>query len=685
MPHATRAGDVLAARYRLVDLLSESAHGRFWRAHDRVLERHVALHVMDSEDPRAALMLDAAKRAATVVDARFLRVLDAERTEKCSFVVNEWGSGTSLDIMLANNGPLSPREAAWIVSEVSDSVATAHAHAIAHGRLVPENILVDNAGDIRIIGFCVDAALHGLPPGELRTDVRDLAGLLHAGLTGKWAGDSASAVPRVPRDHGRVLRPRQVRAGVPRPLDDLCDELLNPKGSRVRDVRDIASARGIHAFLSDFVGDDAGLARRIADRNPDKHEMVCLPFVPDILARPDDVQGPDDPDIDGQRIDSPPLATGADDGAPGTDPGPPAEDEGALDAEPDAAPTDAAGVSADESADESAAESAAEPPTEAGLPIFDDETGDVSWLEKRRDPPPPPPPFEEPPARPLFADDAPRRTASPGAGDSTDRGRPGGPHRGPKGDAFWPSPTDSGDGSHSASVGTLGAAHTSGSGIIPAYVDPEGATVPGRGWLRLALVPALVLLSVIALAIAFNLSRGRTPLGGVTSPSTSQTSDPSTSVAPATLTTLSGVTATDFDPQGDPPRENPDAAVNAVDGDLTTSWKTSTYKQQLGPGGLKSGVGLLLDLGETHLVGQVRISIAGEGAGFELYLSEVAPTEIGEMQPAETETLPSGAVELSGAATGRYLVVWLTALPKTDDGQFRGEILEVVVDVEEVA
>ena len=62
MPHATRAGDVLADRYRLVDLLSESGGGRFWRAHDRVLERHVALHVMSADDPRAELLTDAARR-----------------------------------------------------------------------------------------------------------------------------------------------------------------------------------------------------------------------------------------------------------------------------------------------------------------------------------------------------------------------------------------------------------------------------------------------------------------------------------------------------------------------------------------------------------------------------------------------------------------------------------------------
>ena len=39
-----RAGDVLAGRYLIADLLSESRGGRFWRAEDRVLARPVALH-----------------------------------------------------------------------------------------------------------------------------------------------------------------------------------------------------------------------------------------------------------------------------------------------------------------------------------------------------------------------------------------------------------------------------------------------------------------------------------------------------------------------------------------------------------------------------------------------------------------------------------------------------------------
>ena len=58
--------------------------------------------------------------------------------------------------------------------------------------------------------------------GELdprETDVVDLAAILYAGLTGRWPGISPSSVPDAPRDQRGPLRPRQVRAGVPRLLD----------------------------------------------------------------------------------------------------------------------------------------------------------------------------------------------------------------------------------------------------------------------------------------------------------------------------------------------------------------------------------------------------------------------------------------------------------------------------------
>ena len=126
MPEHTRPGDVLADRYRLTDLLTESKGGRFWRAFDSVLQRDVAVHIIACEDERAPLLREAARTSATVLDRRMLRVLDIDEAAERCFVVNEWGSGTSLDILLADGGPLSPTVAAWIVAEVADTLALAH-------------------------------------------------------------------------------------------------------------------------------------------------------------------------------------------------------------------------------------------------------------------------------------------------------------------------------------------------------------------------------------------------------------------------------------------------------------------------------------------------------------------------------------------------------------------------------
>lgn len=606
MPHATRAGDILAERYRLVDLLSESGGGRFWRAHDRVLERHVAIHVIPAGDPRADLLHDAAQRSATVLDHRILRVLDAARTEDFSFVVNEWGSGTSLDIMLASNGPLTPRRGSWLVAEVADSIARAHAQGVAHGVLSPENVLVDDNGSVRIIGMCVDAALHGMPPGEPHHDVVDLAGMLYATLTGRWAGFSPSAVPRAPENHGRILRPRQVRAGVPRELDDLCDGLLNPRERTARDPLDPRSARAIQRILADFVGDATGIGVAIALSNPDRTNPVVLPPVPEVMAPRD----PDDP-------------------MPAT----PQEPEASRPAPPPPPSADGLG----------------DIPTRAGMPIFDDENDEVTWLHTHNEPAPPPPPFEAIPERPLFAsEERTPRYPRPDAGTVL-----------VPDDDYW----------------SFDRLRTTGESEL----EDTAEQVPGRNWLRLAMLVAVVLVLVVAIAIAVNIGRGKTPLGADPDDEPSVTDTPTQVASETPPVEFTGLTASDLDPQGDG-EEKPEDVGAAVDGDPATSWTTLTYKQPLGPRGLKRGVGLVVDLGEERAVRRVDLELVGAPTSFSLYLTSEIPDNPEELQPvavAEAVSTPAG-FDLPDAPTGRYLTVWLTSLPEVNGG-FRGGVTEVRV------
>ncbi len=304
-------------------------------------------------------------------------------------------------------------------------------------------------------------------------------------------------------------------------------------------------------------------------------------------------------------------------------------------------------------------------PTEAGLPIFGDGIDDVSWLEKRTTPAPPPPPFEKHPERPLFApepaDGGPVRKAKPGV-EQLDRSA----------DGYWP--FDSG-----RVQPTIGAKFGNDTGTgsdtgLTAITDDE---VPGRNWLRLAAGVAAGLMLLIAVVVAYNLGRGKTPLGAEPdrdpTPTTSQSASP-------TVIEVTGLVASDLDPQGTDGGENSDDAGLAVDGDPQTAWFTSSYDQQFGPDGLKTGVGLVIDLGEQRQVSGIDLTLVGLPTGLSYYLADTPPTEVADLEPVTIETAEneSLSLDLDEPVAGRYLVVWLTSLPTQGVG-FRGGISEVRV------
>jgi hypothetical protein len=632
VPEHNRPGDALAERYRLTDLLTESAGGRFWRAFDTVLQRDVAVHIISCDDERAPLLRNAARTSATVLDRRMLRVLDIDEADDRCFVVNEWGSGTSLDILLAGGEPLPPAVAAWVVAETADTLALAHEATVAHGRLVPENILIDTDGAVRLIGFAVDAALHGLPAGRISTDVADLAGLLYAGLTAKWAGVTRSVVASAPADHGHVLRPRQVRAGIPRTLDSLCDHILNHGGDTEVTAAMLADS------LRDFLGPSAASAEAWLTRLEHPVKGVTPVVLPPL---------PDPPPRD-------PTDT------------PPARDEDTSEEQPVTGDADTTASELPAAADEQPADSREDGlPTQAGMPIFHEDTDEVTWLRHHTEPAPPPPPFEPAPERPLFApepaDGQPVRR--PRAAPVTQTAGGGG--------GFWPWENTA------TGAGT-------GSGVLPAYVDEEqddDRRAPGSSMLRLAGVVAACLLVLVACVIAFNLGRGRTPLGttpddtGTGGQTRSQSASSSTTASP-----IAGVTARDLDPQGSDRSENPDEARFAVDGNPATFWQTSRYDQQFGPGGLKTGVGLVLDLGGTHDVTAVDLTLVGSPTHVQVFVLPQPPATVGGATVAGETTITGtrGTVALDPAAGGHYVVVWLTRLPAVPGG-FRGAVAEAVV------
>lgn len=249
-------GRLLAGRYRVEDLLTDRAGARSWRAVDEVLRRSVAVDVLPVDAPRAKALINAARTSASVTDSRFLRVLDASQENGDVYVVREWARGEPLDRVLGE-GPLTHRRAAWVVREVAEALAIAHRAGIYHWRLVPSNIVITETGAVRIVGLATEAALSGLRYANAEAeaeDVRGLGRLLYAALVNRWPGGPDCDLQRAPSEHGRMMRPRQVRAGVPRPLDEICDRILGDPpqhhATALRTADEVAAALADAAGLS---------------------------------------------------------------------------------------------------------------------------------------------------------------------------------------------------------------------------------------------------------------------------------------------------------------------------------------------------------------------------------------------------------------------------------------------------
>lgn len=258
------AGNRVGGRYRFEERLStgtglaSSVDVQLWRAYDEVLDREVTVRLLRSDDPRVPAFLGAAQAAALVDDERLLRVLDITRVPASKGpefvgVVAEWGQGrTLMELLSERSTPFGITRALSIVTQVARTLASGQAAHVAHGRLRPSSILITEAGDVRVRGLAVDAALFGssLPDATPeQADVDALGCCTYLLTTGYWPGTLRVGAPDAPRAKDQCLPPSQVRANVPRAIDDVVARSV-ASASRPRDVVRVPDSAAFATMVS---------------------------------------------------------------------------------------------------------------------------------------------------------------------------------------------------------------------------------------------------------------------------------------------------------------------------------------------------------------------------------------------------------------------------------------------------
>jgi eukaryotic-like serine/threonine-protein kinase len=266
-PGRARLGD----RYQLEERIASGGAAVVWRAFDETLARTVAIKLLHPHHATDEVVVERFEResvsAAQLNHPNAVRIYDTGREDQLVYLVMEHVDGPSLRQVLQRRAQLEPTVVASIGEQVAAALGEAHAHGLVHRDVKPANILIASDGTVKVTDFGIAKALDSeatlTTPGtvvgtaayvapeqleegqvDARADVYALGVVLYECLTGRpaFAGDTPTATAAMRLTH-ELLPPRQLRADVPRLLDDvIVRSTRNDRTARYSDGSVMAAA-----------------------------------------------------------------------------------------------------------------------------------------------------------------------------------------------------------------------------------------------------------------------------------------------------------------------------------------------------------------------------------------------------------------------------------------------------------
>ena len=142
-----------ARRYEPVRVLGRGGFGAAVLAFDRQLARSVVIKVLfGAEADTVARFTREARLTANLHHENVVKVLDHGAEDGIPWIAYEYVEGRTLRQRM-DDGRFTPAEAIEIVLQVARALEAAHAHAIIHRDVKPENVLEEKGGRYRLIDF----------------------------------------------------------------------------------------------------------------------------------------------------------------------------------------------------------------------------------------------------------------------------------------------------------------------------------------------------------------------------------------------------------------------------------------------------------------------------------------------------------------------------------------------------
>ncbi|HYL68586.1 MAG TPA: serine/threonine-protein kinase [Candidatus Limnocylindria bacterium] len=152
---ASALPELTGTRYRIIQRIGSGGMGAVYLAEDAVLERRVALKILDFPDASGELAVRLLREAhilARLEHPGIVPVHDAGAlADGRVFYAMKFVEGERLDRLAVSTGALSDR--LRVFQRICDAVAFAHARGILHRDLKPDNIMIGPFGEVLVMDW----------------------------------------------------------------------------------------------------------------------------------------------------------------------------------------------------------------------------------------------------------------------------------------------------------------------------------------------------------------------------------------------------------------------------------------------------------------------------------------------------------------------------------------------------
>ncbi len=235
-------------RYEILELIGGGGMAFVYKARDIILERDVAIKVLQpqfsSDEQFIKRFRREAQAATSLAHPNVVNIFDVGEEEDIYYIVMEYVKGPTLKELIQSKGAIPLEETVDIISQVMSAIAHAHANHIIHRDIKPHNILISLSNEAKVTDFGIARAMssatithtnsvmgsvHYLSPEQARggvvnykSDIYSLGIVLYEMVTGKlpFFGDTAVSIA-IKHLQNEVPSPREINPSIPQSIENI--------------------------------------------------------------------------------------------------------------------------------------------------------------------------------------------------------------------------------------------------------------------------------------------------------------------------------------------------------------------------------------------------------------------------------------------------------------------------------